>query len=242
MDYSHHYSRLISRACNRVLSEYTEMHHVIPRCVGGLDNTENIVALTPEEHFVAHQFLIKIYPDEHKLVYAAHMMTVASGVQRRSNKRYGWLKRKYAEACRLRTGDKNSQFETIWIHSVKLRQSKKIKRSEIIPADWKAGRVMNFDKITKLDCKWCGNGFRPSGKNQTCCSISCGVKHSNDITPKKHKLAGREQAFLDSYARNQSMNKALKEIGCPGSTGYYYRWAKKVLSGSRLPPVPISVF
>jgi predicted DNA-binding protein YlxM (UPF0122 family) len=65
--------------------------------MSGDDSAENLVDLTPEEHFVCHQLLIKMYPDNHKLVYAANMMTVSnSRVCRINNKKYGWLKRKFS--------------------------------------------------------------------------------------------------------------------------------------------------
>jgi hypothetical protein len=89
MDYKNHYDRLIERARDRRLVSYTEIHHVVPRCMGGSDESANLVKLTPEEHYVAHQLLVKIYPTERKLVFAAWMM--CNGKQR-SNKRYAWLK------------------------------------------------------------------------------------------------------------------------------------------------------
>lgn len=95
--YFKYYSRIISRAKNRELIDcYVERHHIIPRCMGGNDSPDNIVSLTPEEHFVCHQLLIKMYPDNPKLVYAANMMTVGNkNVHRINNKKYGWLKRKF---------------------------------------------------------------------------------------------------------------------------------------------------
>lgn len=69
MNYKLHYDKLIKRANNRILDCYTECHHIIPRCMGGNEDLNNLVNLLPEEHFVAHQLLIKIYPDQPKLVY-----------------------------------------------------------------------------------------------------------------------------------------------------------------------------
>ena len=70
MDYTKHYNLLIERAKNRLLECYTERHHIVPRCMGGSDDLDNLVDLTPEEHYVAHQLLVKMHPGEHKLVYA----------------------------------------------------------------------------------------------------------------------------------------------------------------------------
>lgn len=93
MNYRKHYNLLMERARNRLLEGYTEKHHIIPRCMGGSDEPDNLVNLTAEEHYVAHQLLCKIYPNNELLVYAANMMTVG----RPSNKKYGWLKRKWAK-------------------------------------------------------------------------------------------------------------------------------------------------
>ena len=97
MDYQKHYNALITRAMHRVLECYAERHHVVPKCVGGSDTSDNIVSLTPEEHYVAHQLLCKIYPNEVKLAFALKMLTVSNQYQRRNNKTYGWVKRQWRQ-------------------------------------------------------------------------------------------------------------------------------------------------
>ena len=110
MNYASHYHRLIFRAQQReCLSGYVEMHHIVPRCLGGKDCAENIVALTPEEHFVAHQLLVKIYPENPKLVYAALMMASSSKFTSRNNKAYGWLRRLCSQHKRGPSGVKHSE-------------------------------------------------------------------------------------------------------------------------------------
>lgn len=97
MDYQAHYDNLISRALTRSTDFYTETHHIIPRCMGGPDEQSNLVKLTPEEHFVAHQLLVKIYPKNQKLIYAAAMMTKGHNGKRANNKFYGWIRKRFAE-------------------------------------------------------------------------------------------------------------------------------------------------
>lgn len=103
MNYQKIYQNLIQRSKSRILesSAYTETHHIIPRCIGGTDVVDNLVELTPEEHLIAHLLLVKIYPNNSKLVYAANWMT--SRV--RNNKEYGWVKREFATVdSRAKTG------------------------------------------------------------------------------------------------------------------------------------------
>ena len=43
MDYQKIYNNLIKREITR--EGYVEKHHILPRCLGGLDNKENLVDL-----------------------------------------------------------------------------------------------------------------------------------------------------------------------------------------------------
>lgn len=61
MDYKKIYDLLICRAKDRKLECYTEQHHIIPKCMGGNNDRENLVRLTAREHFIAHRLLYKIY-------------------------------------------------------------------------------------------------------------------------------------------------------------------------------------
>jgi hypothetical protein len=104
MNYQKIYNNLI---CRKILrTGYVEKHHVLPRCLGGLDNKENLVDLYPEEHYLAHLLLCKLYPGNQKLLYAALNMTSGSMINngKRNNKAYGWLRRQYAESM---SGDNN---------------------------------------------------------------------------------------------------------------------------------------
>lgn len=42
-------------------SLYVEVHHIIPRSLGGLDEIENLVEVLPEEHLFLHMLRYKIY-------------------------------------------------------------------------------------------------------------------------------------------------------------------------------------
>jgi len=97
MNYENIYNSLIVRGKNRVLEGYKERHHIVPRCLGGNDDPSNLVDLTPEEHFVAHQLLVKLYPTNPKLIFAVRMLTGSSRNMKRNNQMYGWLKRKFSE-------------------------------------------------------------------------------------------------------------------------------------------------
>ena len=94
MNYKKHYDKLMERSKTRTLEGYVEKHHIVPRCLGGTDDIANIAILTPEEHFLAHQLLVKIYPKSSPLVKAVVIMTTHHTQQRSNNKLFGWLRRR----------------------------------------------------------------------------------------------------------------------------------------------------
>lgn len=58
--YTDCYFRIINRAKNRSLSEYTEKHHIFPKSLGGDNKPGNLVQLTAREHLICHRLLIKM--------------------------------------------------------------------------------------------------------------------------------------------------------------------------------------
>jgi hypothetical protein len=134
---------------------YFERHRIIPGCMGGKYINHNITWLTPEEHYVAHQLLVKIYPDNKSLIFAAKMMTTKSAG--RKNKLYGWLKRKTSEIMMgNKLGQKNKGKSR---PDVKIYMSK-VHKGKIISEDHKKaiseklkGRKrtpMTLEQISKL--------------------------------------------------------------------------------------------
>ncbi len=79
MNYQKIYDQLILRARSRKLECYTEKHHILPRCMGGSDDKENLVSLTAREHFICHWLLIRIYPNNRKLSHAFWAMCNLKG-------------------------------------------------------------------------------------------------------------------------------------------------------------------
>lgn len=74
MNYKAIYYNIIGNAQNRFLEGYSEKHHILPKCMGGSNNKNNIAILTAKEHFICHKLLCKIYPLNDKLKYAYWLM------------------------------------------------------------------------------------------------------------------------------------------------------------------------
>ena len=60
---------LSSRENIRQKEYYQEKHHIVPKCLGGTNDKNNLVWLFGEEHYWAHMLLAKENPHEKKLIY-----------------------------------------------------------------------------------------------------------------------------------------------------------------------------
>lgn len=209
MNYQKIYDDIIIRAKNRnYTEEYGEIHHILPRCMGGTDDPKNLVKLTPEEHFVCHQLLVKIYPKNYKLVLGLHMMCI--GVDegmgknyRTNNKKFGWIKRKMykrlewsCKYCGKTSLKMPCHMDKIYCNKkcYKLDRYKKYTCKHCNKEYWKASSYettycsdecsrIGRTKMTERVCKGCGGTFFdvPSSKIKHC-SLDCHYQHNH---PKK---------------------------------------------------------
>ena len=63
MNYNTLYLKITIRGIRlRDNTTYYERHHILPKCMGGVDEN-NITYLTPREHYIAHWLLCKIHKD-----------------------------------------------------------------------------------------------------------------------------------------------------------------------------------
>lgn len=64
-----------------LLPVYTEVHHIVPQCMGGTNELTNLIRLTGQEHFNAHYLLWKAYPSVPSLALAAHRVSHIGGIE-----------------------------------------------------------------------------------------------------------------------------------------------------------------
>ena len=67
--YTSCYFRIIERSKEREINDITEKHHIIPKSFGGKNTKDNLVNLTPREHFICHHLLLKMVG----IKYSGHM-------------------------------------------------------------------------------------------------------------------------------------------------------------------------
>lgn len=58
--YTKWYFSIITSALTRTNLGYTETHHIIPKSLGGSNNSLNLVKLTSREHYICHLLLTKM--------------------------------------------------------------------------------------------------------------------------------------------------------------------------------------
>jgi hypothetical protein len=212
MNYKKIYDDLCYGNKSRIIDGYTETHHIIPRCMGGTDDPSNLVKLTPEEHYIAHQLLVKIYPKNKSLVNAANLMAST----RPSNKLYGWLRRRLAKVQRERqTGITNSQYGTKWIHNKDLKVSKKISKMDSIPHGWELGRKIDWDGKT---CKNKNCDSKVFGNKKYCSEVCKKYFKAPHFEIIDNNIFEMEKMFVECG----SINKVLESYGITNRKGNTY--------------------
>jgi hypothetical protein len=106
--YTKWYKNIVAHAQLEVntRSGYLERHHIIPKSIGGSNDAENLVYLTPKEHYICHLLLTKMVTSEfkHKMWYAHYMMMRGKNRYRPSARMYDLAKRNLSAANKLRPG------------------------------------------------------------------------------------------------------------------------------------------
>ncbi len=147
MNYRRIHDSIIERARNRDIEGYSENHHIIPRCLGGSDDRENLIKLTASEHYIIHLLLHRMYPENKKLEWAyIRMVFKGSTLQLRrkvSNKTYQECRNKVAILNRENTTGRKHIYCPI-TKERKLVPSEEV--SFFIDLGWKLG---NFSTSTK---------------------------------------------------------------------------------------------
>jgi hypothetical protein len=94
--YSKWYFNIIESARKLPTSDYSELHHIIPRSMGGDNSKDNLVRLSARQHFICHLLLTKM-SDNKKLAFALTRMLGGS-------KRYKPRSSKIYELCKKLAG------------------------------------------------------------------------------------------------------------------------------------------
>jgi hypothetical protein len=129
--YTRAYHALVESRKNRALEGYTEIHHIVPKCLGGTNDKSNLICFTAREHFIAHLLLVKAVKNPEarsKMAFALtrlvhgnlknytnnsrtyqYIQELNSEASSKRNKRW-WSQLTSEERSAMRTGKKNSRY------------------------------------------------------------------------------------------------------------------------------------
>jgi len=104
MTYQNIYNDIITRGTRRGLDKkkltgYYEKHHIVPKCLGGLNDKANLVLLTGREHFIVHRLLVKMHKGNKSLFFAVYQMSIDKTKNRDlgiSSRTYELLKKQFS--------------------------------------------------------------------------------------------------------------------------------------------------
>ena len=157
MNYQDHYNRLIETRKSRSIVENTcyERHHIIMRSMGGTDDSENIVKLTPREHFIAHWLLWRIHRNS-STGFAFSMMCRNNKHRKISSRQYQEMREALSVAFKTidRKGDKNAMWGKK--HSAETLEllKKRAKNRGLGETNSRAREIYQYDKSGILLKKW----------------------------------------------------------------------------------------
>lgn len=210
--YEKWYASITQNAKNRILTTYTETHHIVPRSLGGTNSADNLVSLTAREHFICHWLLTKTTTgeDRYKMVNALRMMRAEKQGQKRYKTKitarvYASIKEEYARMQSIRFSGKGNGF-----YGKKHTEEAKARISAA-----NLGNRISDDQRAKITASKLGKS-RPEFNEEWRANLSAakqgknnsmfGKKQSDDAKAKiSAKIKGRKQTAEEKEVRRQSL-------------------------------------
>ena len=142
------YNQLIDK-CIQMESEgypedmYTEVHHILPKCMGGKDRKDNLVRMPIRYHIIAHMLLASVFSNNKKIVIAVTAM-FAPGKNNQNLHRLNQLS-KFSSKLIAKFREDAAKSKVGFRHSEKSKQlmSEKAKISQI-------GRITTLETRRKM--------------------------------------------------------------------------------------------
>lgn len=75
MSYDDFIADILNKRGRVIDAKNKERHHILPKCMGGTNDPDNLIDLTLEEHFIAHKLLAEENPSHRAICYAFNRMS-----------------------------------------------------------------------------------------------------------------------------------------------------------------------
>lgn len=226
------YNQLIDKAKNRNFSskkeakkkfDYVELHHILPKSLGGNNDSVNTVFLTAREHFIAHLLLVRFTIGEakQKMVFAINKMTNISDNQIRhlpKSYQYEFIRKNFSKhISEFKTG----KIGTPKTEAQKLEASKKSKGIPKSPTTIQ-NMIASWDNMErKLDLK------ARNKKNQILNNMWKNDEFRNRMVKSasiRQKSRLSDPTILNKAVSNLNTKMVCVCCGVTTNAGNYYRW------------------
>lgn len=147
--------------------EYCERHHIMPKCIGGTNDEENLVDLYAREHFIAHRLLAEENPDNRKLQLAYICMSFAKNDREHRYRLDEYEYEKARIACSKAFSGENNPFYGNHSQAGKNHpRARPVYCPELDEVFWGAKEAQDKYGVPKADIAKCCKGKRKySGKH-----------------------------------------------------------------------------
>jgi hypothetical protein len=199
LKYKRLYLNLINRCKNmkeEELSGYNEKHHILPRCMGGKNDKENLVIMPVRYHVMAHIILFEIYPENFELAYALNMILNGSSSNDIMRERTLSINKHFSSKTIARSREESRK-----AISKSYIESNNPNRQQVISPD---GRIFNsikeasrlsgipYSTLTKwLNEKDTGNGWKYSKRSKI-------VYKNRDLSKSSKRIISPEGRIYNS--------------------------------------------
>ena len=151
MNYKHIYDCIVCRAqlesaerlTQKKIGAYFERHHIKPKSIGGDNSKDNLVLLTPREHFICHALLVRFLTGTELTKMNWAFFRLCSCSKKNNPRKCGYVNARIYEKFKqsFQAGSNNSQYGTHWWVN---KETGKTIKATCSPGDmWKLGRSLN---------------------------------------------------------------------------------------------------
>lgn len=178
--YKKWYFDIINKYKNIISDGVGEKHHIIPKSMGGKDDDENLVLLSPRVHYICHWLLTKMTEgnQRRKMTFALHTFFHFNKYRKLNfnSRQYEFHKKKFAEACKERVPITKKDVYTF----------KKEKTNEIFVGT--RNQFKNYSKISAQDINWLVNHcFNPNDPKKIIKGWGIWIDSMQDYSYNKHR-------------------------------------------------------
>lgn len=204
-NYKEEYDILMKTAKDRKYFINSERHHIIPRSMGGNNNLNNLVYLTPSEHYKAHYLLWK-FTGSVKMAYAFWRMNMGKNL----------LGEEEYERLRIQISKENSKRNSKPVYCLELDKEFKSLRE--------AATELNIKNSSDIGSV-CNNKLKTAGKMHW-----CWLKDKEIFLERKDEMLYETEHWQE--IKNKHISESKKGKFNPNSIGKHFlsEEAKKKIS------------